>query len=385
MKKRNILFASIVVTAILVMTIWYLNIDKSHIQPEKCYQVLLNDKEWFYVQDKTGLEELLEEYKNQYTKNIDKNAKIKSIEFKPILEIVEDNNSSSQVINLEQAKEKIYTKTREADFIEVKSGDDIWTIAINNNISAEEIQKLNPQLDKEMRIKPGDKLSISLQKHVLEVIIDLENTVVEDIPFEIKYIEDSTMIESQRKTISEGVNGKQEVTYEIILVNGNLSEQKISNKNIISPPVPGKVNVGTRKAAVSRSGSSGTNRVVTGGRITSPFGGRIHPITGAEIFHKGIDIGASQGNSIFAYANGTVSYAGWKSGYGNFVEINHGNGLVTRYGHMSAIYVKEGQQVTAGQRIGAVGSTGTSTGPHLHFEVIINGINKNPQNYLYRL
>ncbi len=119
MKKRILLFAVIAVTAILLMTIWYLNIDKSYIQPEKHYKVLLNDQEWFYVQDKTGLEGLLEEYKNQYNSNIDKNAKIKSIEFRPKLEIVEENNSSSQVINLEQAKEKIYAKTREAVFIEV--------------------------------------------------------------------------------------------------------------------------------------------------------------------------------------------------------------------------------------------------------------------------
>ncbi|PKM76497.1 MAG: hypothetical protein CVU90_12585 [Firmicutes bacterium HGW-Firmicutes-15] len=326
---------------------------------------------------------MVSKYKNQYTQDIDKNAKIKSVEFKQKIEILEDDNNLSEIINLDQAREKIYAKTKEAVFIEVKSGENLWTIGNNNNISVEELQNLNPQVDKEMRINPGDKLVISPEKPMLEVVIDFENTVVEDIPFETEYVKDSTMNESQRKTISEGVNGKQEVTYEIVLVNGNISEQKISNKKIIEPPVSSKVSVGTKKATVSRSGSSsGTNRVVSGGRITSPFGARVHPITGAEIFHKGIDIGASQGNSIYAYANGIVSFAGWKSGYGNFVEINHVNGLVTRYGHMSAIYVKKGQQVTAGQRIGAVGSTGASTGPHLHFEVLVNGVNKNPLNYL---
>jgi len=380
MRKRSLLFAGIALISIFILIFWYTN--KSTSQSEKCYKVLLSDQTWFYVQDKTGLEELLEEYKNQYIGNIDKNAQVKSIEFKPKLEIVEENNSSSEVINLGEAKKKIYSKTQEADFIEVKSGDSIWNIAANNNISVEEIQKLNPQLDREMRIKPGDKLCVSDEKPVLEVVIHLENTVVEDIPFEIEYIKDSSMSESQKKTISEGVNGKQEVTYEIILVNGDVSEQKITNKKVIEPPVPGKVNVGTMNAAVSRSGTRGLSRVVTGGRITSLFGSRIHPITGAEIFHKGIDIGANQGNPIFAYNSGIVSYAGWKSGYGNFVQIDHGNGLVTKYGHMSAIYITAGQRVQAEQRIGAVGSTGASTGPHLHFEVVVNGVNKNPQNYL---
>jgi len=379
MRKRSLLFAGIALVSILLMTLWYINNSS---QSEKCYKVRLSNQTWFYVQDKTGLEELLEEYKDQYTEKIDKNAKIKSIEFKPKLEIVEEDNNTSTVISLEQAKEKIYSKTQEADFIEVKSGDSIWNIAANNNISVQEIQKLNPQLDREMSIKPGDKLYISDEKPVLEVVIHLQNTIVEDIPFEIEYIKDSSMSESQKKTISEGVNGKQEVTYEIIIVNGDVSEQKITNKKVIEPPVPAKVNVGTMKAAVSRSGTRGLSRVVTGGRITSLFGSRIHPITGAEIFHKGIDIGANQGNPIFAYNSGIVSYAGWKSGYGNFVQIDHGNGLVTKYGHMSAIYVTAGQRVQAGQRIGAVGSTGASTGPHLHFEVVVNGVNRNPQNYL---
>ena len=115
--------------------------------------------------------------------------------------------------------------------------------------------------------------------------------------------------------------------------------------------------------------------------ITSQFGWRVHPITGTEKYHSGVDIGASYGAAIVAADGGTVITAGWVSGYGNCVVINHGNGLTTLYGHMSSIAVSAGQSVSKGQTIGYVGSTGNSTGPHLHWEVTVNGSRVNPLNY----
>src|SRR5699024_5394925 len=101
--------------------------------------------------------------------------------------------------------------------------------------------------------------------------------------------------------------------------------------------------------------------------------------------HKGIDIGAAGGTTIVATAGGTVTYAGWNSGgYGNLVKIDHGNGVETYYGHCSKVYVKKGQQVEAGEKIAAVGSTGRSTGNHLHFEIRLNGAQVNPQKYVYK-
>jgi murein DD-endopeptidase MepM/ murein hydrolase activator NlpD len=119
------------------------------------------------------------------------------------------------------------------------------------------------------------------------------------------------------------------------------------------------------------------------GPITSPFGYRTDPITGATGFHSGLDIGAPCGTPIKAAGTGVIISAGFNSGgYGNMTLINHGNGLSTLYGHQSSIIVSEGQSVTQGQVIGYVGSTGKSTGCHLHFEVRVNGTPVDPTGYL---
>lgn len=117
------------------------------------------------------------------------------------------------------------------------------------------------------------------------------------------------------------------------------------------------------------------------GTITSRFGARS---SRRSSVHTGLDIAAPTGTPISAAAGGTVTYAANKGAYGNFIVINHGNGVQTYYAHCSAINVSVGQTVSQGQNIGAVGSTGNSTGPHLHLEVRVNGVAQNPQNYVYR-
>lgn len=118
------------------------------------------------------------------------------------------------------------------------------------------------------------------------------------------------------------------------------------------------------------------------GYITSPFGWRVHPIFGTRRFHSGIDIAADYGDNIKACDGGVIIYSAWMSGYGYTVMINHGNGLVSLYGHNNELLVNKGQRVTKGEVIAHAGSTGNSTGPHCHFEVRLNGEAVNPHNYL---
>ncbi len=115
-----------------------------------------------------------------------------------------------------------------------------------------------------------------------------------------------------------------------------------------------------------------------GGVISSPYGGRTGPINGGFDWHPGLDIAVDIGTPVYAAAMGTVDKAGWNGGYGQYVRIRHGNGYESAYGHMSGIAVSPGQQVRKGEIIGFVGSTGYSTGPHLHFEVFVDGENVDP-------
>ena len=137
----------------------------------------------------------------------------------------------------------------------------------------------------------------------------------------------------------------------------------------------------------SSSSSSGSGRIsmvwpCASTRVTSEFGKRNSPTAGASTYHKGIDIGASTGTAIYAAASGTVTEAGYSSSRGNYVVIYHSNGVSTAYMHCSALYVSSGDKVSQGQNIAAVGSTGISTGSHLHFSVIEDGTYVNPRNYV---
>jgi len=125
-----------------------------------------------------------------------------------------------------------------------------------------------------------------------------------------------------------------------------------------------------------------TEQPVTGVRVGSPFGFRIDPITGRSALHTGLDFPAETGTPILAAAGGVVVVQEYHAAYGNMVEVDHGNQLITRYAHASQVYVKKGDIVKRGQRIADVGSTGRSTGPHLHFEVWVAGVPQDPQRFL---
>lgn len=152
--------------------------------------------------------------------------------------------------------------------------------------------------------------------------------------------------------------------------------------------------VGVREraaAAAAAAAAAGLGSVTAGGwakpaggYISSGFGYRVHPITGGWIYHSGTDLAGACGNTIVAAHGGTVEYAGWNGGYGNYVRINHGGGVATAYGHIinGGILVNQGQYVDPGQPIARIGSTGASTGCHLHFEVRLNGAAADPVPYM---
>lgn len=153
--------------------------------------------------------------------------------------------------------------------------------------------------------------------------------------------------------------------------------QQVEHKSLRLSELEGVLRDRRLKAAVTPLGWP-----VTGGWVSSNFGVRADPFTGKRAYHEGVDIANRLGADIQSMAEGVVSYAGHKDGYGLMVEINHGRGHTTRYAHAQAVLVKEGDRVSRGQAIARVGSSGRSTGPHLHFEVLQGGRQVDPQKYL---
>ncbi|MCI9063644.1 MAG: M23 family metallopeptidase [Clostridia bacterium] len=210
------------------------------------------------------------------------------------------------------------------------------------------------------------------------------------------YVADFETAESVVKELKKkNSNNVDDITitekYDTELEGFTSSEKVISSlyeKKIIKPKNT-NINIArTSSGKVSTSRNMSNTKVNLGvslirpvsGRISSRFGHMSRVRSGS---HTGLDIAAPSGTGVKAAAAGTVTFAGWKGSYGYMVAISHGNGIQTYYGHCSKLYVKVGQKVKQGEKISAVGSTGNSTGPHLHLEVRVNGVAHNPQNYVY--
>ncbi len=185
-------------------------------------------------------------------------------------------------------------------------------------------------------------------------------------------VPDSSLTKGATKVVQKGSKGVTKVVDEVYIIDGKEVSRATISKTVVSEPVKQIVHYGTKVSVVTGR----FMRPVSGGSITSYYGYR------RSGFHTGIDIARPTGTKIYAADGGTVTFAGRSGGYGLLIKIDHGNGYSTYYAHCSALSVKKGQQVNKGDVIGKVGSTGNSTGSHLHFEVRLNGATKNPLNYV---
>lgn len=188
-------------------------------------------------------------------------------------------------------------------------------------------------------------------------------------------------VDAKKKTV-EAKAAERRALYDKALAEQNRLEQEYNDLMETSNNIASMIKNWEQSGTLGSVNGSGRFIWPIHGEITSPYGWRTHPIFGTQIFHSGIDIAADYGDHILAADSGTVVYAGWMGGYGNAVMIDHGGGLVTLYGHNTAVLVSEGQAVDKGQVIAHAGSTGYSTGPHCHFEVRLHGETVNPLSYL---
>jgi len=254
----------------------------------------------------------------------------------------------------------------------VKEGDCIGCIASKFNISGEFIYKNNPWIKNDL-IRVGDVIDLSTEKPPILNVNSTEQVVqIETIDPPIEYKTNDDMKVGQTKVISQGKEGQQQVTYRILNRNGEEIEEEIVDRKVLKAATPTIIMKGTK--VIRGEGTGKFSWPVSGHRITSYQGKRWGRM------HNGIDM---VGNSnIKAADDGVVIYAGYKGELGNCIIIDHKNGFQTVYGHMKKLKAKKGQVVEKGDSIGVMGSTGHSTGTHLHFEIHLNGKLKNPLSYL---
>ena len=326
----------------------------------------------------TPYEGALEELLDQLQKAASDEDTI-SCEFAEDVEIRQEYVPTSEIMNLGYIAELLYsTKTAEVTY-EVKKGDTWSQIAAKNDMSSSELLALNPGYNIN-KLQIGEVLTLSASVPYLTMTVVKQERYLDDVSYNIEYTDSADLYQGDYKVTSKGEYGKADVMAKATYVNGEETERTILSSVTLKEPVTEHRIRGTKARPTWMP--TGSFRWPTSGRITSYFGGRKSPGGIGSTNHKGIDIAVPRGTPIYAADGGTVTYSGWMSGYGYLVQIDHGNGYVTRYGHNSSLTVSVGQHVYKGQQVARAGSTGNSTGNHCHFEVRYNGVAKNPLNYL---
>ena len=321
-----------------------------------------------------ALEELMEQMKAAVT-----NADTVSCSFAEDVEIKEEYVSTDEIMNLGYLAEILYsTKTAEVTY-EVKKGDTWSEIAEKHGLTSKELLALNPGYDTN-KLQIGEVLTLSASVPYLTMTVVQRERYVDEVMYGIEYTDTANLYKGDYKITSAGQYGAADVVATVTYVNGEETERTVLSSVTLKEPVTEQRLRGTKERPTWHP--TGTFRWPVSGRVTSYFGGRRSPGGVGSTNHKGIDIAAPRGTPVYAADGGTVTYAGWMSGYGYLVRIDHGNGYVTYYGHNSSLTVSVGQHVYKGQQIARVGSTGNSTGNHCHFEIRYNGVAKNPLNYL---
>lgn len=265
----------------------------------------------------------------------------------------------------------LYGKEQKSRGYIVQAGDTIDNVAFNNKVSPEELLIANDTLTSTTNLLyPGQQLQIVETNPQISVVE--ESYLVEDMESQYTTEEryDNNIVIGQDKVIQEGVNGLERVAQDVRKINGVISYVEPQGKTVIKEPVNKIIVKGNKYIPDVGSTTSWGWPTDSGWRLSSGYVWRSNPVTGKRELHGGLDIsGTGYGSNIYATNNGRVKEAGYHYSYGNHVIIDHNNGYLTLYAHMSKINVKVGQVVARGDVIGLVGMTGVATGPHVHYEI----------------
>ncbi|NBG88103.1 peptidoglycan DD-metalloendopeptidase family protein [Isachenkonia alkalipeptolytica] len=314
---------------------------------------------------------LLDKIKEDYT---EEDKEYEEVAFNEEITIEEALVSLGEIQEEDNALKILQKGTDEEEVHEVAEGETISEIAKQYGLTSEDIEQANRHLEDLHMISIGDELNLIVPKPYITVRTVEHVEYTEEIDFETEYNDTDSMYEGDRKITQQGASGEKEISGYVIRENGRKIDMEIEEEKIIAEPVTRIVARGTAERPTTVA--TGSFSSPTRGRLTSGFGTRWGRM------HNGIDVAGPTGTPVNAADAGQVEFAGYRGSYGNLVIINHENGYQTYYAHLNAINVSSGDRVHKGARIGSMGSTGRSTGPHLHFEVRRNGQPTNPLNFV---
>ena len=292
------------------------------------------------------------------------------------IEIVESYLTEDQLSTVDEAIEEVVSFKEVNTIYEVQDGDTLSEIAMKTQVPMEKIVELNENLeDTNSMIRSGDELVVTTTAPPITVERVERQYIEEYYDAEIQYVDNDEWYTYEQVTLQQPSCGRRNIVADITYENDKEVGREIVKEEVLVEAVPKIVERGTKIPPTYI-------KPLSGGRLSSGFGGRKAPTKGASTNHKGVDWATPIGTAIYASSGGTVTKAGWGSGYGYVIYIKHPDGRETRYGHLSKVLVSPGQSVKQGQKIALSGNTGRSTGPHLHFEIRINGVAVNPLKYL---
>jgi len=298
------------------------------------------------------------------------------LDFGDSVEIVDDYLTPEQITPVEEAIAEVTSVQDKNAIYVVQSGDTLSGIAEKTNIPVEKIIELNDAIENEFTtIRIEQEIIITQPEPPLSIEWNEQVYYEEDYEADIVYVDNDDWYTTQEVTLQEPSAGHRKVAARVSYRNDKEIAREILVEDVTMEAVPKIVERGTKIPP-------SFIRPVSGGRLSSSFGRRSAPTRGASTYHQGVDWALPTGSAVYASSGGTVTKAGWGGGYGYCVYIRHSDGRETRYAHLSKVLVSPGQSVKQGQRIALSGNTGRSTGPHLHFEMRINGSAVNPLKYL---
>ena len=301
---------------------------------------------------------------------------IMEMDFSEDVEIVESYLPLSQLTLLSDAVEQVTKEQEVPSVYTVVSGDTLSAIALKVNIPMEDIVAMNDSLETvETTIRVGQELVITVPVPEISVTRTERNYYEETYDADVIYIDNDSWYTTKSQVLQQPSAGFRKVVADVHYVNDKETSRDLLKEEIVKEAVAKIVERGTKTPPTFI-------RPISGGRKTSGFGPRHISVKGASTYHQGLDLATPTGTSVYASCGGTVSKAGWGSGYGYVVYIDHEGGSQTRYAHLSKILVKVGQKVKQGERIALSGNTGVTSGPHVHFEILLNGKRVDPEKYI---